>query len=367
MPQAHIRSALLRVSETLAIGLAGGAALGTAGFPAGWLSGAILAVAVAALAGRPMLVPPRLTQCVFVILGMSLGAAVTPQTLARLATWPASLAILAVAMTCTTLAVMAYLRLVHGWDRLSALFAASPGALAQALALAAEMGADLRAVAMVQSVRLLVLAVGLPVGLAAFGFTGAPPASGTPIAGPQSIVELAALTAAAVAGAIAAYRLRLPGGLIVGAMAVSGVLHGSGLITVGLPPAAAIATFIVLGSAVGARFAGTDIWLLRRLALVGLGALAVGTTVACAFAIAAAVLLSLHGGDVIVAYAPGAIEAMTTLAFALHLDPAFVGVHHVARFTFVSLLIPVIIRALRRAPEKKGERAAPPDKPAGPA
>jgi uncharacterized membrane protein AbrB (regulator of aidB expression) len=71
---------------------------------------------------------------------------------------------------------------------------------------------------------------------------------------------------------------------------------------------------------------------------------------------------------VIVAYAPGAIEAMTTLAFALHLDPAFVGVHHVARFTFVSLLIPVIIRALGRAPEEKeGERAAPPDEPADPA
>src|SRR5947208_16900924 len=112
-------------------------------------------------------------------------------------------------------------------------------------------------------------------------------------------------------------------------MAVSGVLHGAGIVRVNLPPMVAIASFVVLGSIIGARFAGTDVWLLRRLTVVGLGALAVGTTVACAFALAAAALLSLPVGNVVVAYAPGALEAMTTLAFALDLDPAYVGTHHI--------------------------------------
>ena len=39
---------------------------------------------------------------------------------------------------------------------------------------------------------------------------------------------------------------------------------------------------------------------------------------------------------------------MTILSFALHLDPAFVGMHHLARFVFVSLLIPVVVRVLNR-------------------
>ncbi len=43
------------------------------------------------------------------------------------------------------------------------------------------------------------------------------------------------------------------------------------------------------------------------------------------------------------AYAPGAIEAMTIIAFALHLDPVFVGVHHLARFTFMSLVLPAAV------------------------
>src|SRR5207244_8427878 len=163
-----------------------------------------------------------------------------------------------------------------------------------------------------------------------------------------SMEELAVLVVAAAIGAIVAYRLRLPGGLLVGAMVVSGVLHATGLVQVNLPLPAAIVAFVVMGSIIGARFVGTDLWLLRRLTLVGLGALAVGTAVMSAFAIAAALLLSLPVGDVVMAFAPGALEAMTTLAFALNLDPAYVGTHHIARLIFVSLVVPVVVHAIRR-------------------
>jgi uncharacterized protein len=108
----------------------------------------------------------------------------------------------------------------------------------------------------------------------------------------------------------------------------------------------------VMGSIIGARFVGTDLWLLRRLTVVGLGALAVGTAVASVFAVAAALLLSLPVGDVVMAFAPGALEAMTTLAFALNLDPAYVGTHHIARLIFVSLIVPVVVHAMRRRAKK---------------
>lgn len=54
---ASLRQSLFRLTETLAIGAVGGATLGLARFPAGWLSGAIIAVAIAALARRPVRVP----------------------------------------------------------------------------------------------------------------------------------------------------------------------------------------------------------------------------------------------------------------------------------------------------------------------
>jgi hypothetical protein len=347
-PSAALRETIVRLAETLAIGAIGGAALGLAKFPAGWLSGAIIAVAIAALARRPVRVPMVLGQAANIVLGISLGASVTPDSVARMAAWPASLAVLALAMACGSAAVVFYLHKVHDWDVLSALFASSPGGLSQALAMAAETGSDLRSVAMVQAMRVLVLSAGLPLCFAAFGITGSRPMLNAAVATAASMEELALLVVAATFGALLAYRLRLPGGLLVGAMAVSGVLHATGLVKVNLPLPAAIVAFVVMGSIIGARFAGTDIWLLRQLTLVGLGALAVGTAVASVFAVAAALLLSLPIGDVVMAFAPGALEAMTTLAFALNLDPAYVGTHHIARLIFVSLVVPFVVHAMRR-------------------
>jgi membrane AbrB-like protein len=358
-PSPSLRETLIRLLETLVIGAIGGAALGLAKFPAGWLSGAIISVAIAALARRPVRVPLFLGQCANIVLGISLGASVTPESVARMGTWPASLAILALAMACGSAVVVFYLHKVHDWDVLSALFASSPGGLSQALALAAETGADLRSVAMVQAMRVLVLSAGLPLCFAAFGITGTRPVLNPAVATVASMEELALLVVAAIAGGLIAYRLRFPGGLLVGAMAASGVLHATGLVKVNLPLPAAIVAFIVMGSIIGARFAGTDIWLLRRLTLVGLGALAVGTAVASVFAVAAALLLSLPVGDVVMAFAPGALEAMTTLAFALNLDPAYVGTHHIARLIFVSLVVPVVVHAIRRRTAAKPAVADP--------
>ena len=68
-------------------------------------------------------------------------------------------------------ATSSYLRFVHGWDAQSALFGASPGALAQVMTLASEYKADLRAIAIVQTMRVVALTLGIPAGLSFFGLT----------------------------------------------------------------------------------------------------------------------------------------------------------------------------------------------------
>jgi uncharacterized membrane protein AbrB (regulator of aidB expression) len=117
-----------------------------------------------------------------------------------------------------------------------------------------------------------------------------------------------------------------------------------------------------MGAMIGTRLGGTDIRQLARLGLVGIGALTVGITVGCIFAAAVAWALSLKLADVVMAYAPGAIEVMTIIAFALHLDPVFVGVHHLARFTFMSLVLPAavgLIRAYEARAAKKDSEPSP--------
>src|SRR4051812_30698817 len=360
MSAASTRRLLLarRFAETLAYAGAGSAALGLAGLPAGWLSGAIVGVSAAALSGRPMFVPPRVGRAVYVILGISLGSSVTPETVATMASWPLSMLALTIAMLAITTSVMTYLKLVHGWPTLDALFAAAPGALAQAMALAQDTGANVRAIAMVQTVRLFILAVALPLIFAAFGVAGLPPPRGGNLPLAQSLIELCVIILISSGAALLAFRLNMPGGLIVGAMAASGVLHGSGTVHAFLPVPIAICSFIVMGAMIGTRLGGADIRQLARLSLVGIGALLVGTTVGCLFAVLVSWALKLRLADVVMAYAPGAIEAMTIIAFALHLDPVFVGVHHLARFTFMSLVLPGavgVIRAYEARGKKDGE------------
>ena len=116
--------------------------------------------------------PALLTRSIFVLIGISLGAVVTPETLHGMAAYPLSIAVLIVAMILISVSGTIYLHLVHRWDLLSAYLASSPGGLSQVLVIAAELGAELRAIAIVQSMRVVIIAVGLPAGLTLFGFAG---------------------------------------------------------------------------------------------------------------------------------------------------------------------------------------------------
>jgi membrane AbrB-like protein len=352
-PAFATKTALLRAAETLAIAAAGGAALAALRVPAGLVIGSLLGVVTAALAGRPMLVPEVFTRVISVLVGIALGAAVSPDTLKGLATFPLSIAVLALSTLCLIAGTSSYLRFVHGWDRQSALLGASPGALAQVMVLAAEYKADMRAIAIVQTMRVVALTTGIPAGLAMFGLT----MSGSLLARfggaqPASVIDFAILVAASTIAALAAWRLRLPGGLMFGAMIASGILHGTGLIQAALPWWMAAVAIVGIGAVTGSRFYGTELRTLLRFLGAALGSFAVGIAITSLFVLILTALLAIPVADAVVAFSPGAQDTMMVLALALHLDPVFVGALHISRFLLVSLLVPVLAHRLRRGPEK---------------
>ncbi len=333
---------MLRTAETLLIAAVGGALFTWIGFPAGLISGSLLSVAAAALAGRPLTVPAPLSRVISVLVGISLGAVATPETLKGLAAFPISIAVLLVATVVMTAATTAYLRLVHSWPLQSALFGASPGALAQVMMLAAEYRADLRAIAIVQVMRVVILTVGIPAGLAYFGLTATGAFLPKSSAGISSISELAILVGLSTAAAVALQAIKFPGGLMFGAMLASAMLHGTGTIEAVLPWWAVAAAVIGIGAVTGSRFANTDPITLLRYLGAALGSFAVAISVASVFVLVLTAFFPLRIADVVVAYAPGAQDTMMVLALALHLDPIFVGAHHLSRYMLVSLFIPVL-------------------------
>ncbi len=361
MPPLPSTTALLHCAETLLIGALGGTAFTLLGFPAGLISGSLLAVAAAALLGRPTTVPRPLSRVISVLVGISLGAVVTPDTLKGIAAFPVSISVLLVSTACMVFATTSYLRFVHGWDAQSALFGASPGALAQVMILAADYGADLRAIAIVQVMRVVVLTIGIPAGLAYFGLTTQGvflPPSGSIV----SFTELTVLVAVSTASALLLRYFGFPGGLMFGAMMGSAVLHGGGFIAAVLPWWVAAAAVIGIGAVTGSRFANTDPRTLIRYLGAALGSFAVAITVASCFVFLLTTLLHVRVADAVAAFSPGAQDTMMVLALALHLDPIFVGAHHVSRFLLVSLSLPVLAHRLRGTRTRTaGER--PPQRP----
>ena len=134
------RARILNAIETLVIGAAGGLLFLWANLPGGLISGAMIAVGVAAIAGRPLALPPILTQSVLLLLGISLGSLVSRQLIQHMGSYPLTIALLALATFCSTFGSSLYLQRFHGWDQTSALLAGSPGALSQITILAAGEG-----------------------------------------------------------------------------------------------------------------------------------------------------------------------------------------------------------------------------------
>jgi membrane AbrB-like protein len=164
-----------------------------------------------------MQVPTLLTRAVLILVGIALGSVVSPETLQGFATYPASISILAVAILIMLLGTSTYLRVVHGWDRLSAVLGASPGSLSQVMALAEEMRADVRAVAVVQTMRVIVLSAGLPTALMLLGYSGPSQAGGADDRA-AAIGELAVLIPFSSLVAYLLSRVGFPGGWLFGAM-----------------------------------------------------------------------------------------------------------------------------------------------------
>ena len=335
------RTKLLNVLETLVIGTAGGALFLLAHLPGGLISGAMIAVGIAAIAGRPLTMPPILTQTVLVLLGISLGSLVSRQLLQHMGAYPLTIGLLALATFCSTLGSSLYLQRVHGWDRTSAFLAGSPGALSQITMLAIERGADVSAIAVVQTMRVIILTAALPLLLALTGI--APAATSMGVVTAASPLELAELIAASVAASLLLRLIKFPASWMFGAMIASSVLHGTGVIEGGLPPWVRGIALIGIGSLIGSRFARMKTKTLFSHIHAALGSFAIAVAISAIFVAVIALTTPVRFSDIVVAFAPGAMDAMLALALTLHIDPIFVGAHHLSRFVFVTIATPGIV------------------------
>ena len=184
---------------TLGIAAVGSAAFWLVGLPLPLLLGPMFACLAAALLKARLRGVPVVSGAMRTVLGVAVGASITPDLVDRLGTMATSVAFVPVFVAIVGAVGYPYFRRVCGFDRPTAYFSAMPGGLQDMLVFGIEAGGNARALSLVHATRVLAI-VSLMPAILSFGwgmsFDAAP---GAPLAEVPA-GELALMLVCAAAG-----------------------------------------------------------------------------------------------------------------------------------------------------------------------
>lgn len=330
---------------TLAISALGGFVGNLVGMPAGWLMGGALAVTIAAMSGVPVAMPDRLRDVAFLLVGMSMGASVAPDSLSLITRWPVSIAALAIELVLIIAATGWMLTRLFKLDEGTAYLSSFPGHLSFVMGIAASGVGDSRQIVIIQVIRILMLTICVPIGAMIL------PIEHFDVSVVLTTLEwweLLALTGACIVGGLIFVRLKVPAGFVLGAMAVATAAKLGGLYTAALPGPLVIITFVMTGALIGSRFAGISRRDFMQAAWGGLIATTMTVAIVTVMAWIVASMVHMPFGQVWLGLSPGALEGMGALGIALGYDTAFIAAHHVIRLLMLSFAIPAVVVLIRR-------------------
>jgi membrane AbrB-like protein len=300
------------------------------------LLGPLAATLTAALAGFPLSYPLWVQGVVLAIIGINVGGSLTADSVAQAQVWLPSIAGEIVALLGSLVVGSLIMRWVAGQSTATAFLASYPGHLVMVLTAAAQGRADERVVAMVQSLRLVVLVAAIPL-LFAGGMATVPDAPLPPFVPLDSLV----VVVAGLLGIVLSKAARLPTPVLTGSLigAATAALLGFSLGPV--PHVTGDWLLVVVGGMIGARFAGTSRGaLFASIPVCALTVAAMLLTVA-AVAWPMSTLLGVPFAQVLLAYSPGGADVMPLIALTQGHDAVFVGIHHGARLILMALVLPM--------------------------
>jgi uncharacterized protein len=326
----------------------GGQALAAIGLPSSYLFAALL-IGLALALGRPdsVALPPVAFRASQAVAGVSLGAYVQSEALRAVAGSLIPVLAVSAATLVLSLAAGAILARTTALDAPTASLGLIAGGASGIVGMSGELGADDRLVAFMQYLRVLVVVVLTPLGIALL-FPGhhAGGSPGVPSAGTfGEWWEWPVTGAIAFAGALLAGRLRITAGVLLGPMVLTAALVLTGVLDAFAVPALLGQTaFALIGLQVGLRFTIATVRLLGRLTGPVLLSIA-GLLVSC---FGLAVLLDATTSatllDAYLATTPGGLYAVLALAYGAGADTTFIVAVQSLRVVAMVLLAPLAVR-----------------------
>lgn len=340
------RAIALRMLFGFAIGFGGAGLFILAHLPLPWFLGSLTACIAASVIGLPFERPSQLSIPMRAVLGVAVGAAFTPELLARFGSMTLSLALLLPFMVAIIWFGMLYFERVAGYDRPTAFFCAVPGGLTDMVTMAADAGASPRTVTLTQATRIVLIVFLLPFWLQWVGGRSI----GLFVPGALHLhqfllVDAVMLIALGWAGWRLAERIGLAGAPLVGPMILSGLAHAAGLTTAKLPIEILILAQVTLGILLGAQFRGLTFREFSSTLVTGAGFSLVLVIFTGLVAVLVSKLTGFDSTTVLLAYAPGGQSELNLLAFILNLDVAFTALHHLVRLAIVIFGAQIVFRA----------------------
>lgn len=349
---------IMRVVTTLALcvlGTIAGLLADRVGLPLPYMVGPLLASGTVALALPHVLpdgygFPARLRLIFIAVIGLIIGAQVTPDLFANSSRLAISFAALVLfVVICQGFNYWVFRRL-GGYDRPTAFYAGSPGGLFESLALGEEAGGDVARLTLQQFLRIVIVVTALPIGLSIY--LGAPVGSAAGMSFSTQDVpwtDLPFVALAGVAGLALGHVLRLPAKQLTGPMLVAAILSLTGIFDIDMPAWLIKLAQIIVGTALGMRFTGLSRALVVR--GVGLAALSVGgmLVVSAGFATALIPLTGQPFDVLLISFAPGGVTEMSLVALSLQANPAFVTLHHILRILITVMGLVVSARFFKPA------------------
>lgn len=317
------RMILHRQILTLLIAAAGVGVFAALNLPLPFLFGPMIACLVAALARVPLRGVGVLSVAARTVLGVAIGASVTPALLERLPSMLASVALVPVYVAAIGGVGVPFFRRACGFDFPTAFFSAMPGGAADMTVFGQEAGANVRQVSLVHVTRLMVIMVVAPLLLVqAYGVSldnpVGPPATHLPGA------ELAVMAVAAVGGWTLARRAGLFGAAILGPLIAAAALSLAGVLHVRPPREALWAAQFLMGVGIGVAYVGVTLRELRD-TVAGAAAFVLILAVLAALATEAVTLGGLAPPvEGFLAFMPGGQAEMSMLAIIAGADLGFV-------------------------------------------
>lgn len=325
---------------TAAIAATGVAVFELLALPLPFLLGPLAACLVAALGGMQLRDFGALGRLMRVVLGIAVGASVTPDLLARLPDMAVSIALVPLFIIVIGACGYPFFLRVCGYDRPTAYYAAMPGGLQDMLLFGEEAGGNVRTLSLIHATRVLAIVTIASVLLTQVwdvSLTGAPgrPAADVPVG------QLVIMFVAGIVAWRAAVAVRLFGAPIIGPLIATAALSLAGVIHARPPAEAVLGAQYVLGAGIGAAYTGITFAELRRDVSAGVLFCLILALVSVAFAEAVSLMGVAPSLEIFLAYAPGGQAEMIVLALVAGADVAFVVAHHLVRMVIVIVGAPM--------------------------